>query len=102
MAAEELTNKTNSVKEELKHELPENLKDLDLEKLFNQTPPTQAEIVFGFAEGSSIIGFYSLVLLLGLVFNGAIIWVIMGNVLFSSLNIMTKRKSRERTSVKST
>lgn len=77
-------NKTAVIKAEMKQELPENISSiLDLEKLFNQTPPTQAEIIFGFAEGSSIIGFYCLVLLLGLVFNGAIIWVIMGKTLFA-------------------
>ena len=52
---------------------------LNFIELFNQNtqPPTQ-EFIFESGEEYLLITFYILILLLGLIFNAAIIWVILG------------------------
>ncbi len=63
----------------LKQELPDNISVLlDLDRIFNQTPPNHNEVIFDAGEQMSLISFYVFILLLGLVFNAAIIWVIVG------------------------
>ncbi len=46
-------------------------------------------IIFGAGEQSILIGLYILILILGLVFNAAIVWVILGqlNNIFDTLSL---------------
>ena len=69
---------------EIPNDLPQNISH-HLEALFNQTSPSTNQIIFSSSEQASIISFYIIVLLLGLIFNGAIIWVILGKLSYSDL-----------------
>ena len=52
---------------------------LNFFELFNQnTQPPKQEFIFESGEEYLLITFYILILLLGLIFNAAIIWVILG------------------------
>ena len=52
---------------------------LNFIELFNQnTQPPKQEFIFESGEEYLLITFYILILLLGLIFNAAIIWVILG------------------------
>ena len=52
---------------------------LNFIELFNQnTQPPKQEFIFESGEEYLLITFYVLILLLGLIFNAAIIWVILG------------------------
>ena len=65
----------------LSQDLAENFSAiLDLNQIFNQTPPTHHEIIFDSGEQATLISFYSIILLLGFLFNAAIIWVIVGKI----------------------